>query len=140
MKEIRQLELEKVVLFFDKVVRQYARPSEESAFDNLTKTTQRAIGNNSGDVESHLDELRSKNFMILWRQDWFVIDRFNLLVEESYLFPDAREYAELVAMGAEARKANDIDKLRNVVAHLNSVCIGSVGEDEMMAIANIVRS
>ncbi|WMP18949.1 Hsp70 family protein [Thiothrix lacustris] len=140
LKEIRQLELEKVVLFFDKVVRQYARPSEESAFDNLTKTTQRAIGNNSGDVESHLDELRSKNFMILWRQDWFVIDRFNLLVEESYLFPDAREYAELVAMGAEALKANDIDKLRNVVAHLNSVCIGSVGEDEMMAIANIVRS
>ena len=58
----------------------------------------------------------------------------------TYLFPDAREHAELVAVGVEALKANDIEKLRAVVAHLDSVRIGSAGEDEMMAGANIVRS
>jgi molecular chaperone DnaK len=140
LKDIRQLELDKTVDFFDKAVRQHARPTEASSFDNLVKTAQRAIDNNSGDFESHLDDLRGRNFMILWRQDWFVIDRFKWLAEDSYLFPDAREHAQLVAAGAEALKANDIDKLRAVVAHLDSIRIGSAGEDDMLAGANIVRS
>lgn len=140
LKDIRQLELDKAVDFFDKVVRQHARPTEASSYDNLVKTAQRAIGSPSGDFESHLDELRGRNFMILWRQEWFVIERFKWLAEDTYLFPDAREHAQLVAAGAEALKANDIDKLRAVVAHLDSIRIGSAGEDDMLAGANIVRS
>lgn len=140
LKEIRLLELAKAVDFFDKNVREHARPTESSAFDNLTKTAQRAIENNGGDFEAHLDDLRSKNFMILWRQDWFVIDRFKWLAEDVYLFPDAREHAQMVATGSEALKSNDIDKLRAVVAHLDSVRIGSAGGDEMMVATNIVRS
>lgn len=139
LKEIRQLDLEKVVNAFDKHVREHARPSEESAFDNLAKTAQRSIDNNSGDFEVHVDDLRGKNFAILWRQDWFVIDRFKRLAEDSYLFPDANEHAQLVALGAEALKTNDVAKLRTVVAHLDSIRIGSAGEDELMAGANIVR-
>ena len=132
--------MDKVVEFFDQAVREYARPTEANTFDNLAKTALRAIENNSGDFESHLDDLREKNFIILWRQDWFVIDRFKWLAQDVYLFPDAREHAQLVAAGTEALKANDIDKLRAVVTHLNSVRIGSAGDDEMMADANIVRS
>jgi molecular chaperone DnaK len=78
--------------------------------------------------------------MILWRQDWFVIDHFKRLAQASYLFPDAREHAQLVAVGAEAIKANDIDKLRAVVGQLDSIQVGSAGDDDMMAGANIVRS
>lgn len=140
LKEIRQLELDKAVDFFDRLVREHARPTETNAFDNLAKTAQRAIDNNSGDFEAHLDDLRGKNFMILWRQDWFVIDRFKWLSKDSYLFPDAREHAQLSNLGAEALKANDIDKLRGVVAQMDSIRIGSGGDDEMMAGANIVRS
>lgn len=140
LKDIRQLELDKTVDFFDKAVRQHARPTEATSFDSLVKTAQRAIDNNSGDFESHLDDLRGRNFMILWRQDWFVIDRFKWLAKDSYLFPDAREHAQLVAAGVEALKANDVDKLRAVVAHLDSIRIGSAGEDDMLAGANIVRS
>ena len=140
LKEIRQMELDKAVDFFDRLVREHARPTEANAFDNLAKTAQRAIDNNSGDFEAHLDDLRGKNFMILWRQDWFVIDRFKWLSKDSYLFPDAREHAQLSNVGAEALKANDIDKLRAVVAQMDSIRIGSGGDDEMMAGANIVRS
>jgi len=140
LKEIRQLELDKAVDFFDRLVREHARPTEANSFDNLVKTAQRSIDNNSGDFEAHLDDLRGKNFMILWRQDWFVIDRFKWLSKDSYLFPDAREHAQLSSVGAEALKANDIDKLRAVVAQLDSIRIGSGGDDEMMAGANIVRS
>ena len=140
LKVIRQMELDNAVEFFEKHVREHARSTEANAFDNLAKTAQRAIDNNSGDFEAHLDDLRGKNFMILWRQDWFVIDRFKWLAKDTYLFPDAREHAQLVNAGAEALKANDMNKLRAVVAQLDSVRIGSGGDDEMMAGANIVRS
>lgn len=140
LKVIRQMELDNAVEFFDKHVREHARSTEANAFDNLAKTAQRAIDNNSGDFEAHLDDLRGKNFMILWRQDWFVIDRFKWLAKDTYLFPDAREHAQLVNAGAEALKANDMNKLRAVVAQLDSVRIGSGGDDEMMVGANIVRS
>lgn len=140
LQDIRQLELDKTVEFFDQVVREHARATESNSYDNLAKTAQRAIDNNSGDFESHLDDLRGKNFIILWRQDWFVINRFKWLAEDAYLFPDAREHEQLVATGTEALNANDIDKLREVVAYLDSARIGSSGEDEMMAGANIVRS
>ena len=140
LKDIRQLELDKAVDFFDKAVRQHARPTEASSFDSLVKTAQRSIENNSSDFESHLDDLRGRNFMILWRQDWFVIERFKWLAQDAYLFPDAREHAQLVAIGAEALKANDIDKLREVVVNLDSIRVGSADDDDMMAGANIVRS
>lgn len=140
LKDIRQLELDKAVDLFDRAVRQHARPTEISSFDNLAKTAQRAIDNNSNDFESHLDDLRGRSFMILWRQDWFVIERFKWLAQDAHLFPDAREHAQAVAAGAEALKADDIDKLRALVAHLDSIRIGSAGEDDMMAGANIVRS
>lgn len=140
LKDIRQLELDRAVDFFEKTVRQHARPTEATSFDNLVKTAQRAIENNSSDFESHLDDLRGRNFMILWRQDWFVIERFKWLAQDVYLFPDAREHAQLVAIGVEALKANDIDKLRAVVVNLDSIRIGSVGDDDMMAGANIVLS
>jgi molecular chaperone DnaK len=140
LKEIRLMELDKTVDLFNRLIREHARPTEANAFDNLVKTAQRAIGNISGDFEAHLDDLRSKNFMILWRQDWFVIDRYKWLSKDSYLFPDVREHAQLSNVGAEALKANDIDKLRTVVAQMDSIRIGSGGDDEMMAGANIVRS
>jgi molecular chaperone DnaK len=140
LSDIRQLELDKAVAFFENAVREHARPSESNAFDNLVKTAQRAIDKNTGDFEALLDDLRGRNFMILWRQDWFVIDRFKWLAQDSYLFPDAREHAQLVAAGSEALKANEIDKLRHVVVQLDSVRIGSAGQDEMMAGANIIRS
>src|SRR5690606_22494217 len=116
LKVILQMELDNAVEFFDKHVREHARSTEANAFDNLAKTAQRAIDNNSRGFEAHLADLRRKNFMILWRQDWFVIDRFKWLAKDTYLFPDAREHAQLVNAGAEALKANDMNKLRAVVA------------------------
>ncbi len=138
LKVIRELEFDKANGFFDSRVRQYARPAETSAFDNLAKTARRAIEQNSGDFESHLDDLRGKNFIILWRQDWFVIDRFKWLAEDSFLFPDAREHDEACAIGFHALQANDIDKLRQVVAHLDAIRIGTAGEDDMVSGSNIL--
>lgn len=138
-KDIRQLDLDKTVDIFDRVIRQHARPTEASSFDSLAKTAQRAIDNNSPDFEVHLDDLRGRLAAILFRQDGFVIDRFRWLSQEVHLFADLREHAQLVAEGAAALKANDIDKLRIVVLKLDSIKIGSAPEDDMMVGANILR-
>jgi len=137
--EIRQLDLDNCVDFFNGHIRQYARSTEANSFDNLIRTAQRSIDNNNPDFENHLDELRNRNFQILWRQDWFVIDRFKMHAEESYRFPDKNRHAELVSIGMEALNADDIDKLRQVVAELATSLIGLISDDDMLMTANIVR-
>lgn len=136
---IRKLDLDKTVTFFNQHIRELARPTEATAFDNLVNTAMRSIDNNSHDFESHLGDLRGRNFAILWRQDWFVIDRFNRLAQDGYLFANATEHAQLVEVGSIALRSADIDKLREIVAQLDSVKVGSGSDDEMLAVTNIVR-
>jgi molecular chaperone DnaK len=137
--DIRQIDLDTVAKFFDTIVREHARPTEVSEFDKLVKTAQRSIENNSGDFESHLDELKGKTFAILWRQDWFVINRFKRLSENTYFFPNREAHGQLCGSGQQALQAGDIDKLRQVVAQLEDIRIGSPAADDMIATANIVR-
>lgn len=136
-KEIRQLDLDRCLEYFEQHVREHAKPTEATQFDNLVRTAQRTIKEGKGDFENHVDKLRGMNFMILWRQDWFVIARFKWLAEDTYLFHDKQQHAELVKAGTAAIKADDIDKLRQVVAHLDSQRVGSGSDDDMLSTSNI---
>ena len=111
LKEMRKVDLDSCVSFFNSHVRQHARPAEVTAFENLSRTATRSIEGNSTDFEQHLGELKGKNFEILWRQDWFVVDRFQRLAASGFLFTDRVQHADLVAAGKEAISADDIDKL-----------------------------
>jgi molecular chaperone DnaK len=139
LKEIRQIELDGVVSFFNEYVRQYARPSESTAFDNLARTAQRSIERNDKDFEYHLDELKGKNFEILWRQDWFVVERFKSMVASPHLFADKHRYEELSKIGLQFLRSDDIDSLRQVVAKLYQIMIRRGTEDEMFGVTNIIR-
>jgi molecular chaperone DnaK len=139
IKEIRQLDLDNCSHFFNANVRQHARPAEVGAFENLLRTAQRSIDSNSTDFEQYLSELRQKNFEILWRQDWFVVERFKWLTEAVHLFPDPVQHDEPVAAGRQAMNADDIENLRRVVTQLDYLRIGSGPESDMLAPANILR-
>ncbi len=139
LKEIRQLELDGVKEFFDQHIREFARPSETNAFDNLARTAQREIDRNGKGFESHLDELKGKNFENLWRQDWFVVDRFKYMASTPYNFSDPQKFEELVALGAQLLEADDIDRLRQVVGQLWQIQIGTGSDTEMLDVANIIR-
>jgi molecular chaperone DnaK len=139
LKEIRQLDLDSVASFFAEHARRLARPSEVTAFENLTKTAQRSIDRNDRDFEHHLDELKGKNFDILWRQDWFVVERFRWMVRSPHLFADARQLQDLSARGVQLMRSDDIGGLRSVVAQLSEIRIGGGLDDEMADVANIVR-
>lgn len=139
LKATRKVDLEKVVAFFEEHVRQHARESESESFDNLAKTAQRSIDRNDRDFEHHLDDLRGKNYDILWRQDWFVIDRFNTKRDSPHLFADRLRYDQLIQLGEQYVRTDEIEKLRRIVDELWSIQIDSSGENEMFETANIIR-
>jgi molecular chaperone DnaK len=139
LKEIRQIDFDAVASFFDLHIRQHARPTESSAFDNLAKTAQRSIDRNDKDFEHHLEELKGKNFEILWRLDWFVVERFKRMVNSPHLFIDKQRFEELAQIGTQLMRSDEIDKLRAVVAQLSIIQIGGVSENDMFDAANIIR-
>ena len=156
--EIRQIELSGVVSFFDNHVRQHARPSESAAFDNLAKTVQHSIDENDNNFERYLDELKGKNFEILWRQDWFVVGRFQHLVSSPHLFTDRHRFEQLAKVGTQLMNSygieleslspqdrmslrlmrpDDVEKLREIVAKLSMLQID--GSSDYDATVNIIR-
>lgn len=141
-KPIRQLDLDRARKRFNDNVRQYARPSEESAFDNLVRTAQRSIDQNDNDFESHLSELRSRNFRILWRQDRYVVEHFKRVTSYPHdFFSDQARFKELVTDGKRALKNDNIDELRTVVGGLYQILIDTdpSSDDEVIVDANIIQ-
>lgn len=139
LKEIRTLELEQTKQMFDEFIRQFARPSEETAFDNLVRTAQREIEHNGSEFENHLGELKGKTFEILWRQDWFVIDRFKDMVDSPHMFADQQEYEELTQLGLQYLQSDQVDELKKIVGRLQLIRIESSSDGEMFDPANIIR-
>ena len=139
LKDIRQIDLDRAVSFFDDHIRQHARSSEASSFDNLAKTAQSSIDRNDKNFEPHLAELNSKIFGALWRQDWFVIERFKHLISAPHRFTDKHQFAELMQAGEQAVRSDDIERLRIVVAHLSMIQIGGGSIDASFEAANIIR-
>lgn len=99
--EICQIKLDGELSFFDMYCRQHARPSEERAFDNLVATTQRSIDNNDRDFDDHLNELNVRIFEILWRQPWFIIERFKNLIRTPHIFTNKFHFDELAMKGKQ---------------------------------------
>lgn len=138
LKDIRQIDLDNVKSFFEEYVRQFSRPSEVTAFDNLAKTTQNLISNNDNNFENNLDLMKGKNFEILWRQDWFVVERFKWMASSPHRFADKQNFEELVQLGQQFMRTDDIGQLRSIVAQLSMIQIGN-NDNEMLYVANIIR-
>jgi len=138
LKRIRQMDLIAVVDFFNNRLRNSARPSETTSFDNLVKTTQLSIDGSTSDFEQHLAILKGKNFEVMWRQDWFVIERFKWMTSVPYLFPEKQRYTDLVNKGTTLIQSDDIDKLREVVAQLYSMQFRSQ-DNEIIDVTNIIK-
>ena len=138
-KEIRQMELDDTSEFFNEHIRQFARPSEENAFDNLIRTAKRSIERNDNDFESHLRELKGRNFEILWRQDWFVVEFFKRMTSSPHEYSYPVRFKELVEMGINSLQNDDIDGLRQIVGQLWQIQIVTGSDTDMLDIVNIIR-
>ena len=139
LKAIRQMDLDSCVSFINEVVRRYAKPAEEQSYDSLIKTAQKSIDQNNLDFENILSNLKTKNTMILMRQEWFIVAWYRHATSSSSNYVDQHKYIELKRMGDQALVNDDIDKLRNVLAELLSIQVYSDLGEEMYDIANIVK-
>jgi molecular chaperone DnaK len=140
LKEMRALDLEACVSLFQEHIRPLARPTEVTTYESLVITAKRAIDRvDSSEFEAKLAELRGRNFEIIWRQDWFVVDRFKRRSEEAHLFPDQAQFKQLIQDGQAALAADDFERLRAAVAYLDSCRLGAVDDDVVMADSNLVR-
>ncbi|MDR2523381.1 MAG: Hsp70 family protein [Synergistaceae bacterium] len=138
-KEIRQIDLDGVVALFNEHLRQHAAPMETSAFDRLTKIAQRAIDKNDKDFDERLDKLKGKNFEILWRQDWFVVNAFKNMGKSPYRFADRVQFGKLLETGAQCLLSDDIEGLRGVVAQLWQIQRVEAGDGAALDVVNIIK-
>ena len=139
LKVIRQLDLDGIVSSFDGWGREFALPEEAMAFDALVRTAQHSIDANGSDFETHLAELRSKNIAALWRSDEFVVERFHWLSRSPEQFMDQTRYAELIQQGRNALAQSAMASLRDILIHLDELRFTRGGEEEMLAMTNIMR-
>lgn len=137
-KDMRQVDLERCIEHFERV-KEFARPTEVSGFETLVKSAQRVIGNQNPEFESLLRQLWGKVFDVLFRQDWFIVDRFKWMAESSHLFVDKKQYEELVNLGMNALEADDVEKLRQITGVMDALRINSGSEQDMIVSTNIVR-
>lgn len=139
LKVIRQMDLDSCVQFFDEVVRQFAKPAEEHSFDSLVRTAQRSIDRNDADFDNILDNLKTKNTVILLRQDWFIVDWYQRATASTSNYLDLARFRELKRMGDQALANDEIDQLRGILFELLSIQIHADSGEGMFDIANIVK-
>lgn len=139
LKTIRQMDLDSCVEFFNDIVRQFATEAEEQAFDNLTRTAQRSIDRNDADFDNILDSMKTKNTMILIRQDWFIVDWYQRSVTSSSNYSDVTRFRQLKQLGDQALANDDIDQLRRVLFELLSIQIHADSGTGIFDIANIIK-
>jgi molecular chaperone DnaK len=138
-KTMRLMDLERCIEHFHPL-RSFARPAEETSFDNLALAAKRAANEPPPQFESLLNELWGKTFGILMRQDWWIADRFNYLAENPHLFASASEHAALIEHGRAALKSDDISKLREILALMEQQRIGPAAPEDLLNITNIVKT
>jgi molecular chaperone DnaK len=136
---VRSIELENLKSYFDEHLLDDARQSEITSIENLHKSSTRVISKPSGEFEALLEEMRTLIFGILWRQDWFVLDRYKKYKQNPHNFADPAKYSQLIARGDSALAANDLETVKEVVYMLSALKLGSSDEREMFSSSNIVR-
>ncbi|PRH81242.1 Hsp70 family protein [Arenimonas caeni] len=138
--QTRKIDLDSCVKFFNEVCREVAKPSESTQFDNAARSAAQLMDRQGSDFEIQLERMRGINWDVLFRQDWFVIDRFKSLASTPHLFADRAEHVRLVALGHDAIRKDEIAALREILGLMYSIKISSGGDREMLLDSNIVRA
>ncbi|MYF97899.1 Hsp70 family protein [Candidatus Poribacteria bacterium] len=114
-KPISQIALTKELTFFDMYCRQHARASEETEFDKLVETAQRAIENNDADFDKHLNELKARIFEVLWRQPFFIIEQFKNIRKTMPVYASNPQITTLIHKGEQLFERDLIRRIEELL-------------------------
>lgn len=137
LEAVRTAELDEEVESFE-AVRDHAKASEESAYDNLTRSARRALAERTGEFDQLLSEMRRIRLTLLWRQDWWIVNFFETLSGQPHRFDDPALYGRLVQAGTDALRDDDMQRLREVVIGLWSKRRAIDPLDEVVDTVNIL--
>jgi molecular chaperone DnaK len=135
---IRQLDLDSLSEFFHGYVKEHAKSSEVTQFENMARSAKRAIDSTSSEFENIIEQMKIMNWQILWRQDWFVVNEFKRFSCGDYYVSDRVMLGQLLKVGSDAIKRDDINKLREVVGMLYSIKISIHTEQDLNLQTNIL--
>lgn len=138
LKSIREIELNKFISSYEEF-REFARPSEQTAIDNLLKTAQREINHNGADFENHISQLHTQLATILGRQDWFIISHLKSMLSSPHLYTDEAKFEELKNSGLQYLQSDDIDGVRKVIYELYQISMHTRSDENMLDVVNIIR-
>ncbi|GLH77925.1 hypothetical protein SSBR45G_28330 [Bradyrhizobium sp. SSBR45G] len=136
---VRKAELAGLLNEFDREIRRWAKPSEETAFDMMAKSAERAIDDPRPEFEAFVRQLNQKISHILYRQDWFIIQRFNYDEGHPHLFSDLDRHAELTRQGRQWLAGGDIERLRGLLVELERDRIWLTDAEDLLSVSNIAR-
>lgn len=140
MEEMRQIEFDKVMQTIDRGhVRKCASTIEARTLDNLLQTVQQSLSRKDRDFDEYMRELWDICFEILWRQDWFIVHRFERMSASPDRFSDIDKFQSLVSQGRAYIEAGDIQSLKGVVFQLFDI---QTNRSERLEadVANILRT
>lgn len=137
LERAREADLERMLEWFQRV-REFAKPSELTSFDNLVRSARRALPQRSGEFEQLVDEMRNVAFDVHWRQDWWIVYLFDSFRNQPHRFADVVMFKRLVAAGEDAVKKDEMERLREIVAQLYARRISVDPGDDPTEAVNIL--
>jgi molecular chaperone DnaK len=135
---MRRSRLDWGLKYFNSRVRPHAHPAECAEADSLAQTAHRSIESGAADFEVVLDELWGRSHEILWRQDFYIVEQFNLLTASSARYVDKAAYEDLVRRGREAIGRGDLQGLRGLVNALYRARLWIAGDEHLLAASNLI--
>ena len=139
LREIRNLDLDKVTSTFENDLKKYAAPAEAADFANLAAVAKRSIDRDDSDFEQYLGKLENMNFGIQWRQDWFIVEVFKRWAGIPQIFSDKRRFDELVVEGERFISEGAAENLRGVMMELLKLIPGVGPDVNISDVTNIIR-
>lgn len=139
LKQIRQMELDGCMNFYQDSVLKYATEAEVNAYENLRRAAQRSIDRNDNDFDNILDNIKTKNLIILLRQNWFIVDWYRHICSSPSNFTDINQFKILKSSGDAALANGDIEELRKILFELMSIQIVSDSGNGMFDVVNVIK-
>ncbi len=128
---------------FNRIARAFSNADELERFEQGVFEIQKILDERNNDemprAERRLEDLTDDFFDLAWRDRNFVHMWFQRLKTESYLFPDADEFASMVEAGAAHDRDRDDEALRVLVKRMFDIRVRLAASDTVTDPATLVK-
>ena len=136
---VRKAELDDWKNYYEEALHRYASDEQNLDMQTLFRRAQTCIQRRDSSFDGYMDDIKMNCYMILWHQDWFIIDRFREASKNGADYVDIEKFNEFVSKGMNALENNNINDLRNILSSIYSLQKKAYAEKEGNDFVNIMR-